>query len=94
MKRNKNHGITRKDIGQIMNGLKQSDVVIPNTCYYPSPHPSPTRGEGVKLNLSWIIGRSAGSTLLSLGRVPLSLHSCQNPQFGMTINNSYVGRIY
>ena len=24
----------------------------------------------------------------SLGRVPLSLHSCQNPQFGMTINNN------
>ena len=28
MNRNKNHDITRKDIGQIMNGLKQSDVVI------------------------------------------------------------------
>ena len=38
--------------------------------------------------MSWIIGRSAGSTQPSLGRVPLSLHSCQNPQFGMTINNS------
>ena len=36
--------------------------------------------------MSWIIGRSAGSTQPSLGRVPLSLHSCQNPQFGMTIN--------
>ena len=57
----------------------------------PSPHPSPTRGEGVKLrrfrNMSWIIGRSAGSTQPSLGRVSLSLHSYQNPQFGMTINN-------
>ena len=28
MNRNKNHDITKKDIGQIMNGLKQSDVVI------------------------------------------------------------------
>ena len=37
--------------------------------------------------MSWIIGRSAGSTQPSLGRVSLSLHSCQNPQFGMTINN-------
>ena len=57
----------------------------------PSPYPSPTRGEGVKLrrfrNMSWIIGRSAGSTQPSLGRVSLSLHSYQNPQFGMTINN-------
>ena len=38
--------------------------------------------------MSWIIGRSAGSTQPSLGRVSLSLHSCQNPQFGMTINNN------
>ena len=38
-------------------------------------------------NMSWIIGRSAGSTQPSLGRVSLSLHSYQNPQFGMTINN-------
>ncbi len=38
--------------------------------------------------MSWIIGRSAGSTQPSLGRVSLSLHSCQNPQFGMTNNNS------
>ena len=38
--------------------------------------------------MSWIIGRSAGSTQPSLGRVSLSLHSYQNPQFGMTINNS------
>ena len=37
--------------------------------------------------MSWIIGRSAGSTQPSLGRVSLSLNSCQNPQFGMTINN-------
>ena len=37
--------------------------------------------------MSWIIGRSAGSTQPSLGRVSLSLHSYQNPQFGMTINN-------
>ena len=37
-------------------------------------------------NMSWIIGRSAGSTQLSLGRVSLSLNSYQNPQFGMTIN--------
>ena len=37
--------------------------------------------------MSWIIGSSAGSTQPSLGRVSLSLHSCQNPQFGMTINN-------
>ena len=37
--------------------------------------------------MSWIIGRSAGSTQPSRGRVSLSLHSCQNPQFGMTINN-------
>ena len=37
--------------------------------------------------MSWIIGRSAGSTQPSLGRVSLSLHSCQNPQFEMTINN-------
>ena len=36
--------------------------------------------------MSWIIGRSAGSTQPSLGRVSLSLHSYQNPQFGMTIN--------
>ena len=36
--------------------------------------------------MSWIIGRSAGSTQPSRGRVSLSLHSCQNPQFGMTIN--------
>ena len=36
--------------------------------------------------MSWIIGRSAGSTQPSLGRVSLSLNSCQNPQFGMTIN--------
>ncbi len=58
----------------------------------PSPLPSPlSKGEGVKLrrfrNMSWIIGRSAGSTQPSRGRVSLSLHSCQNPQFGMTINN-------
>ena len=49
-----------------------------------------TRGEGVKFrrfrNMSWIIGRSAGSTQPSRGRVSLSLHSYQNPQFGMTIN--------
>ena len=38
-------------------------------------------------NISWFIGRLAGSTQPSRGRVPLSLHSCQNPQFGMTINN-------
>ena len=37
--------------------------------------------------MSWIIGRSAGSTQPSRGRVSLSLHSYQNPQFGMTINN-------
>ena len=37
-------------------------------------------------NISWFIGRSAGSTQPFRGRVPLSLHSCQNPQFGMTIN--------
>ena len=37
--------------------------------------------------MSWIIGRSAGSTQPSLGRVSLSLNSYQNPQFGMTINN-------
>ncbi len=37
--------------------------------------------------MSWIIGRSAGSTQPSRGRVSLSIHSCQNPQFGMTINN-------
>ena len=37
--------------------------------------------------MSWIIGRSAGSTQPSLGRVSLSLHYYQNPQFGMTINN-------
>ena len=37
--------------------------------------------------MSWIIGRSAGSTQPFLGRVSLSLHSYQNPQFGMTINN-------
>ena len=37
--------------------------------------------------MSWIIGRSAGSTQPSLGRVSLSLHSYQNPQFGMAINN-------
>ena len=37
-------------------------------------------------NMSWIIGRSAGSTQPSLGRVSLSLNSYQNPQFGMTIN--------
>ena len=37
--------------------------------------------------MSWIIGRSAGSTQPSRGRVSLSLHSCQNPQFGMAINN-------
>ena len=36
--------------------------------------------------MSWIIGRSAGSTQPSLGRVSLSLHSYQNPQFEMTIN--------
>ena len=36
--------------------------------------------------MSWIIGRSVGSTQPSLGRVSLSLHSYQNPQFGMTIN--------
>ena len=36
--------------------------------------------------MSWIIGRSAGSTQPSLGRVSLSLNSYQNPQFGMTIN--------
>ena len=36
--------------------------------------------------MSWIIGRSAGSTQPSLGRVSLSLHYYQNPQFGMTIN--------
>ena len=49
------------------------------------------KGRGSKVKeipkLSWIIGRSAGSTQPSLGRVSLSLHSCQNPQFGMTINN-------
>ncbi len=39
-------------------------------------------------NISWFICRSAGSTQPFRGRVPLSLHSCQNPQFGMTINNS------
>ena len=39
-------------------------------------------------NISWFIGRSAGSTQPFRGRVLLSLHSCQNPQFGMTINNS------
>ena len=38
-------------------------------------------------NISWFIGRSAGSTQPFRGRVPLSLHSYQNPQFGMTINN-------
>ena len=37
--------------------------------------------------MSWIVGRSAGSTQPSLGRVSLSLHYYQNPQFGMTINN-------
>ena len=31
MNYNKNHVITRKDNEQVMNGLKQSDVVIPNT---------------------------------------------------------------
>ncbi len=36
--------------------------------------------------MSWIIGRSVGSTQPSLGRVSLSLNSYQNPQFGMTIN--------
>ncbi len=36
--------------------------------------------------MSWIIGRSAGSTQPSRGRVSLSLHYYQNPQFGMTIN--------
>ncbi len=30
-KKNKNHVITRKDNEQVMNGLKQSDIVIPNT---------------------------------------------------------------
>ena len=39
--------------------------------------------------MSWIIGRSAGSTQPSLGRVSLSLHSYQNPQFGMTINKIF-----
>ena len=39
--------------------------------------------------MSWIIGRSAGSTQPSLGRVSLPLHSCQNPQFGMTINKIF-----
>ena len=35
---------------QIGYGLEQSDVVILNTrVFSPSPHPSPTRGEGVKL---------------------------------------------
>ena len=39
--------------------------------------------------MSWIIGRSAGSTQPSLGRVSLSLNSYQNPQFGMTINKIF-----
>ncbi len=39
--------------------------------------------------MSWIVGRSAGSTQPSLGRVSLSLHSYQNPQFGMTINKIF-----
>ncbi len=68
--------------------LVQSDVVIPST--EPQCHPELVSGSQ-KLrrfrNLSWIIGRSAGSMQPSLGRVPLSLHSCQNPQFGMAINN-------
>ena len=47
---NNNHVITRKDNKQVMNGLKQSAVVIPNKGE-PSPQPSPfTNGEGVKTN--------------------------------------------
>ncbi len=64
------------------------DVVILNTVHH--CHPELVSGSQ-KLrrfrNMSWIIGRSAGSTQPSLGRVSLSLHSYQNPQFGMTINN-------
>ena len=67
--------------------LIQSDVVILNTVHH--CHPELVSGSQ-KLrrfrNMSWIIGRSAGSTQPSLGRVSLSLHSYQNPQFGMTIN--------
>ena len=63
------------------------DVVILNTEH--QCHPELVSGSQ-KLrrfrNMSWIIGRSAGSTQPSRGRVSLSLHSCQNPQFGMTIN--------
>ena len=63
------------------------DVVILNTEHH--CHPELVSGSQ-KLrrfrNMSWIIGRSAGSTQPSLGRVSLSLHSYQNPQFGMTIN--------
>ncbi len=36
-KKNKNHVITRKDNEQVMNGLKQSDIVIPNTPYQSHP---------------------------------------------------------
>ena len=79
--------ITRKDDEQIGHGFTQRDVVILNTVHH--CHPELVSGSQ-KLrrfrNMSWIIGRSAGSTQPSLGRVSLSLHSYQNPQFGMTIN--------
>ena len=73
----------------------KSPSVIPSTSH--QCHPELVSGSQ-KLrrfrNLSWIIGRSAGSTQPSLGRVPLSLHSCQNPQFGMTVNNSTSAKDY
>ena len=73
---------------QMEHRLIQRDVVILNTEHH--CHPELVSGSQ-KLrrfrNMSWIIGRSAGSTQPSLGRVSLSLNSYQNPQFGMTINN-------
>ena len=39
---------------------------------------------------SWIIGSSDGSTQSSLERAgftPFTRRTCQNPQFGMTVNN-------
>ena len=72
---------------QMEHRLIRSDVVILNTAHH--CHPELVSGSQ-KLrrfrNMSWIIGRSAGSTQPSRGRVSLSLHSYQNPQFGMTIN--------
>ena len=83
------HVITRNKAEQSAKQPTQRDVVISNKEY--QCHPELVSGS-LKFrrfrNLSWIIGRSAGSTQPSLGRVPLSLHSCQNPQFGMTIINN------